>query len=234
MALKHPIERYFRNRNTLSRRGWVLLIVVAVLLGGGVVFYMDIAPQLRGVSDREAALQTLTYLEGLTAPEIIPTEIRANPTPVPISFEPTEQRIIFPDAETAGKIVPVYLKNGNWDVSNLQQLVGHLERTAWLDRPGNIVLVGHFEDQYGNPGPFRYLYSAQIGDRILLQDGDISIIYEVTEVFSTSPDDLEVLRNTETPRLTLITCDDWNYTTKVYDERLIVVAEPVETIAVGQ
>jgi LPXTG-site transpeptidase (sortase) family protein len=51
-------------------------------------------------------------------------------------------------------------------------------------------------------------------------------IYEVTRVFSTDPEDIEILRTTEEPHLTLITCDDWNPSRETYDERRVVVAKP--------
>lgn len=138
-----------------------------------------------------------------------------------------ERRIYFPNADTFGQIVSVRQVAGGWDVSSLQDLVGHLEGTSWLGDVGNTVLAGHFEDELGRPGPFRYLYVAQVGDRIMIQEGVDSPlqVYEVREVFSTSPDDLEVLRHTQSPRLTLITCDSWNPNRETYEDRLVVVAE---------
>ena len=118
---------------------------------------------------------------------------------------------------------------GGWDITYLQDLVGHLEGTSWLGDEGNTVLAGHFEDQLGNPGPFRYLYSAEIGDTITIEDnrtGDI-VIYEVTEVFTTAPDNIEVLRHSTTPKLTLITCDSWDPSRETYAERVVVIAEPI-------
>ena len=143
----------------------------------------------------------------------------------------TGRRIIFPHAGTVGRIVTAQRIPGGWDITYLQDLVGHLEGTPWIG-DGNTVLAGHFEDQIGNPGPFRYLYEAEVGDRIMVQDGEDAPmqIYQVTQVFATSPDDIEVLRNTDTPRLTLITCDDWNPGRQTYDERRVIVAEPITSI----
>ncbi|KAB2856639.1 MAG: class F sortase [Anaerolineae bacterium] len=130
------------------------------------------------------------------------------------------------DVFKEGVIVEVPRVPGGWDVQNLQSLVGHLEGTAWFGDSGNTVLAGHFEDEVGRPGPFRYLYEAQVGDRIIIQS-ETMMVYEVQQVFSTAPDDLEVLRHTDAPRLTLITCDTWSYETKRYEERLVVVAVPL-------
>ncbi len=141
----------------------------------------------------------------------------------------TFNTILFPGVASAGVIVEVPRVPGGWDVQNLQSLVGHLEGTAWFGDSGNTVLAGHFEDEVGRPGPFRYLYEAKVGDRIIIEtdQADATMVYEVQQVFSTAPDDLEVLRHTDAPRLTLITCDAWSYETKRYEERLVVVAVPI-------
>ncbi|MCQ3931735.1 MAG: hypothetical protein DPW16_14860 [Chloroflexi bacterium] len=150
-------------------------------------------------------------------------------TPLPQSSSTTSatfNTILFPGVASAGVIVEVPRVPGGWDVQNLQSLVGHLEGTAWFGDSGNTVLAGHFEDEIGRPGPFRYLYEAQVGDRIIIQSTTM-MVYEVQQVFSTAQDDLEVLRHTDAPRLTLITCDAWSYETKRYEERLVVVAVPL-------
>lgn len=153
-------------------------------------------------------------------------------TPLPQSSSMTSatfNTILFPGVASAGVIVEAPRVPGGWDVQNLQSLVGHLEGTAWFGDSGNTVLAGHFEDEVGRPGPFRYLYEAQVGDRIIIEtdQADGTLIYEVQRVFSTATDDLEVLRHTDAPRLTLITCDAWSYETKRYEERLVVVAVPI-------
>ncbi len=142
------------------------------------------------------------------------------------TISPIINTILFPGVASAGVIVEVPRVPGGWDVQNLQSLVGHLEGTAWFGDSGNTVLAGHFEDEIGRPGPFRYLYEAQVGDRIIIQSATM-MVYEVQQVFSTAPDDLEVLRHTDAPHLTLITCDAWSYETKRYEERLVVVAVPL-------
>lgn len=148
-----------------------------------------------------------------------------------VFIQPVERHIYFPNAETAGTVVTAYRKPGGWEVSNLQQLVGHLEGTPWLGQSGNIVLAGHFEDELGRPGPFRYLYFAEVGDRIMLQEGNGPLhVYVVSEVFRTDPNDLEVLRKSDYDKLTLITCDSWSYESEAYEQRLVVVAQPVGTL----
>lgn len=218
--MTHPMGR---NRGSKSRsRKYFTLLVLGLMLG--IVVYVLFGETERINTDSDIAAENVDgTFNSVAAGSTI--------TAAPVSNIQTERRIYFPNAETAGLIVEAYRKPGGWDVADLQNLVGHLEGTPWLGERGNIVLAGHFEDELGRPGPFRYLYFAEVGDRILLQDGSDSVlhIYEVTDVFHTDPTDLEVLRKSETPKLTLITCDDWSYETEVYEQRLVVVAVPVGT-----
>lgn len=201
-----------------SKRGrvlWVILIGAGIGMG---LFILNRQPN-----------QPATHVAD--APTATPP---VNATPIPQTsptIAATFNSILFPGVASAGVIVEVARVPGGWDVQNLQSLVGHLEGTAWFGDSGNTVLAGHFEDAIGRPGPFRYLYEAQVGDRIIIQtnQADAVMVYEVQQVFSTAPDDLEVLRHTDAPRLTLITCDSWSYETKRYEERLVVVAVPTTT-----
>lgn len=196
-----------------AKRGralWVMVIGAVIGIG---LFIMGGWPD-----------QPATYVADV--PTSTPT---VDATPLPQSSSTTSvtfNTILFPGVASAGVIVEVPRVPGGWDVQNLQSLVGHLEGTAWFGDSGNTVLAGHFEDEVGRPGPFRYLYEAQVGDRIIIQS-ETMMVYEVQQVFSTAPDDLEVLRHTDAPRLTLITCDTWSYETKRYEERLVVVAVPL-------
>lgn len=204
-----------RGRNK-RRSSYIVWVVVAGLLLGLGLFVVREWPQMIGPSNSTAPTVTI-----VNAPSIPNT-----PTVLPSTNIRT---ILFPGVSSAGVIVEVPQVPGGWDVHNLQSLVGHLAGTAWFGDNGNTVLAGHFEDEIGRPGPFRYLYEARVGDRILIQDNQSAalLVYEVQQVFSTAPDDLEVLRHTDAPHLTLITCDGWSFASKRYEERLVVVAVPI-------
>lgn len=213
--MSHPIGRQ-RNGGLRSGCLWLMVLLGVIVGVVAVAYFQDSQSDSDLASDNPVVEDTQDFTESqsTTAPTFTPQ---------------SERRIFFPNAETAGLIVEAYKQPGGWDVSSLQDLVGHLEGTPWLGEGGNIVLAGHFEDELGRPGPFRYLYFAEVGDRIFIQDGADSalIIYEVTDVFRTEPDDLEILRKTDSPRLTLITCDDWSYDTETYQQRLVVYAQPL-------
>lgn len=230
---QHPMGKRNRGRGGL---GCLLLLGVIGLSVGGLVFAIttlfrsDDEPINTAMDDFATAQAIINRVTGEPLPSSIPPgEPTLFPTPDLSNQAGQEKHIYFPQAETVGRIVTAVRIPGGWDITYLQDLVGHLEGTSWLGDSGNTVLAGHFEDQVGVPGPFRYLYAAEIGDEIIIEDKatDTIIVYEVTDVFTTSPDDLEVLRHTESPRLTLITCDNWNPNRETYTERVVVVAEPV-------
>lgn len=78
--------------------------------------------------------------------------------------------------------------------------VGHLSNSAAPGQRGNLVLAGH-RDTF-----FRPLRGIRTGDSITVTtlDGPFQYVVESTAVVA--PDAVEVLRASETPTLTLITC----------------------------
>jgi LPXTG-site transpeptidase (sortase) family protein len=217
----HPIRQEERGQHTGCL---VKIIVLGILLGMGLFVYNGLTTS----TDENNTVGMVNPV--INSPAATPTD--NTPAMATNQFTSAPIRTIyFPGVDSAGEIVEVPRVPGGWDVENLQNKVGHLEGTAWLGDTGNTVLAGHFEDEIGRPGTFRYLYEAKVGDRILVQEGgnDFFYVFEVQEVFSTAPDDLEVLRNSQSPKLTLITCDSWSFESKRYEERLIVVAAPIGT-----
>jgi sortase (surface protein transpeptidase) len=51
-------------------------------------------------------------------------------------------------------------------------------------------------------------------------------VFIVTEIRTTTPDDLSPIMPTRSERLTLITCGAYDFFQDAYLERLIIVAEP--------
>jgi LPXTG-site transpeptidase (sortase) family protein len=148
------------------------------------------------------------------------------PTLTPVPNAPVRQ-IIFPGAHVVASIVPSYRVGDSWETRYLGDSVGLLEGASWLDDPGgNIVLVGHVEDAEGHPGPFAYLFNAQVGDVILLRDGDRRLTYRVSSIQKTAPDDLHILAQDGQRRITMITCSDWDLKSGTYLSRLVAIAQP--------
>ena len=151
----------------------------------------------------------------------------ATPTIDPLDIPRT---ISFAGARTTARIINASRTAESWETRYLGDSVGHLEGTAWFDDPGgNIVLAGHVTNYLGQDGPFAYLFEAEIGDEITLTEGDVRHTYRVTAVEHANPEDVFYVAQDGIPRLTLITCDDWDYETQTYDQRIVLVAEPVNS-----
>lgn len=92
----------------------------------------------------------------------------------------------------------------------------------------NIPIAGHRVEGAGIR--FNYLDRASVGDEIELITRDEVRKYEITEIFEVDPSRVEVMDQVEgaPQQLTLITCDDYNPETLLFEKRMIVKAEIVE------
>ncbi len=165
-----------------------------------------------------AALQAAPA--GLTRRDVLPTPTPDVTAPVRI--------ITFPGASMSAPIITAGRVQGTWETRHLGDSVGHLVGTSWLDDPGgNIVLAGHVESATGAPGPFAHLFEAAVGDLVILREGTREVRYRVTAREEAAPTDIGFVAQDGHPRLTLITCTDWDNDQATYLGRLVVVAEPV-------
>jgi len=180
--------------------------------------------------------QATRSVQAAASPSAMPTFSAMTPTAISVaavsaldrSYLPIEDTTLFiPSIAVQTPIIRVFLDGTSWDVSGLGMNVGHLQGTNWIKDGGNTVVSGHVEMRDGRAGVFADLGSLQSGDRVLVRQGDEEIVYSVTEIFNTSPDDLTPLYPASEDRLTLITCDDYNFFSDSYQERTIVVAERV-------
>jgi LPXTG-site transpeptidase (sortase) family protein len=158
-------------------------------------------------------------------PTLAPT-FTAAPIVIPTATIPViSARLSVPTAGILTPVVDVYLDGVSWDVSYLGSNAGHLQGTAWLDGTGNIVLAGHVENFDGGAGVFAAIDDLRLGDPVVLSDGAQVKYYAVTEVKTVQPDDLTVLYPTDTDRITLITCDGYDFVNNSYQQRIVVIAE---------
>lgn len=187
-------------------------------------------------------MQTLQSSESdaLATPTVRPTAIQtAEPTEITSTAEPSpapavishsdsieNASLFIPAAGINAPIIRIFLQDRGWDVSRLGMNVGHLQGTNWVDMgPGNVVLSGHVEMRSGQRGIFATLDTLTPGDPIILTYRNREYHYTVTEMRNVQPDDMTPLYPTTTARLTLITCDDYDFLRNVYDERTVIVAE---------
>lgn len=103
---------------------------------------------------------------------------------------------------------------------------GHMRETAMPGQPGNAVITAH-RDTF-----FRHIYELNRGDEIIIRRAGQSFKYEVTSKKIVMPDDLSVIRQTNDPQLTLITCYPTYYIGPA-PKRLVVFSRLVESSEPG-
>lgn len=126
-------------------------------------------------------------------------------------------------------IISFPLDGVSWAIDPWEAQVGHLQGTAWITGTGNMALAGHSLYPDGRVGIFNSLYNVRIGDEIIVQDGDRTRTYIVTDIRTVAYTDVSVVYPTAHNRVTLITCDIPSFVaqTGIYGERLVVIADAV-------
>lgn len=126
---------------------------------------------------------------------------------------------------SADILEPVY--KGPLSEEKLRNGVSFLEATDNLDMQ-NIPIAGHRVEGAGIR--FNYIDRASVGDEINFITRDETRVYEITEMFEVDPSEVGVLDQVEgnPQELTLITCEEYNPETLLFEKRLIVKAEIVE------
>jgi LPXTG-site transpeptidase (sortase) family protein len=215
--------------------GFVRKLFMFALLGGiGIVIFL-IGDALVNPSTDEIIIPTpnLSMMIPTQAPLMVASsedeqQPIATPTLLPGTYDLHSAQLIIPSVAVNTPIIQVYLRNATWDVSTLGTYAGHLQGTTWLSGVrGNIVLSGHVEMRDGRQGVFAGLDKIEVGALIILQQGESNRRYQVTEITSVAPTDLEPVRPTESERLTLITCDDYDFFSDAYLNRTVIIAEPI-------
>ena len=211
-----------------------VLIVFGVIAGAGFLLF----DSLTGKDDTpEASLPDVSNNITAEPTETIDANVAINiptvppPTAAPVASNYhaiTDAQLIIPAIAINTPVINVYLNGTSWDITNLGANAGHLQGTTWVGGvPGNIVLSGHVELSDGRLGVFANIQNLQIGDRIILREGDAEIRYAVVDIYNTEPSNLDPVRPTLEERLTLITCDTYDFFRDTYLERTIVVAERI-------
>lgn len=205
-------------RRSGSMSGITLAVCLGLIIGIGFLIYSgDFTP--RPQHRAPIAQPTITLM-----PTLIP-----HPTLQPAKpREITSGATFF--APTAGidtSVIQSYLDGTSWDIADLGTYAGHLQGTAWMNEPGNIVLAGHVEMSDGRKGIFARIEDLKIGDPLILSQARQRQTYAVKQVLTVNPDDLSVLYPTTSEQLTLITCTNYDFIQDVYHERYVVVAERI-------
>jgi LPXTG-site transpeptidase (sortase) family protein len=200
----------YRPRRTLPPLALPILIGIVV----GIGFLITNIQPLARPSAQEAVVALPTEAARPLTAAIQPT----------LTPQPTA-RLVLPNAGVVAPIIDVYIRNGEWDVGNIGANVGHLFGTAPLGTTGNHGLAGHSELRDGSRGIFAWIQALNYGDPIHIEANGAAYEYQVTGLRRVEPGDLSVLRSSETDRLTLITCDQYDFLRDLYLQRIVVFAD---------
>lgn len=131
--------------------------------------------------------------------------------------------ISIPDADIKEPVYP-----GPATPEQLNRGVSFAEEDESLDDQ-NISIAGHtFIDRPNYQ--FTNLKAAKKGSKVTFKIGNETRKYKMTSIRDVNPEDVEVLdeHKGKKNQLTLITCDDYNENTGVWEKRKIFVAEEVK------
>ncbi|WP_414051306.1 class A sortase [Macrococcus animalis] len=126
----------------------------------------------------------------------------------------------------AAKINEPLLK-GPATQKNLKNGVSLVEKGEKLSEQ-NIGIAGHRVEGAGIR--FNYLDKAKVGDTVILQSREGIKKYRIYKIFNVKPTEVGVLdeKKNALQELTLITCDDYNPNTMMFNERMIFKAKLYE------
>jgi len=99
---------------------------------------------------------------------------------------------------------------------------GHMKQTAQPGETGNAVITAH-RDTF-----FRHIYELNKGDQIQVRRSGRTFTYAVTGKRIVKPEDISVIKPTNDPQLTLITCYPTYYIGPA-PERLVVFSRLIES-----
>lgn len=143
--------------------------------------------------------------------------------------------IRIPSIGVDAPIIDVYIRefpNGavTWDVSGITQEVGLFDGLSRFGEGSNVGLGGHSVLEDGRPAVFYELDKVAVGDEIIILVDGAEQRYTVTATTVVGYTDLSIFYPTDAERLTIITCDVNSYNGSAYENRVVVIAEPVAVV----
>jgi sortase A len=133
-----------------------------------------------------------------------------------LSPEQMLTRLVIPKIEMDAIVVEGASRN------QLSAGPGHMKQTAQPGEIGNAVITAH-RDTF-----FRHIYELNKGDQIQVRRNGRTFTYEVSGKRIVKPEDVSVIRQTDDPQLTLITCYPTYYIGPA-PKRLVVFSRLIET-----
>ena len=149
-------------------------------------------------------------------------EITLAATPAP---EPAQ--LIIPSLGVTRTITNVLVRDGQWDITELGNQIGHLQTTGTHPEDETaMTFVGHVT--LPRPeliGPFVDLIKLDHGETIIYRWQNSDYIYTVDATYIVPPTSVDKLYYSESGYLILATCTGWNRSDRAFDERLVIRAQ---------
>jgi len=168
--------------------------------------------------------------KGLPASGFAPGEISILPVmPAGLYDEMQSITLEIPNLGVRSEIVGINSIGGKWDVTWLDDRLGYLQESSFPTWNGNSVITGHVFDAQGKPGPFNQLHTLKYGDRVTLTSFGQVFTYEVRELLTVAPDDIQAaFKHRDNSWVTLLTCQGFDPESNTYQSRVLVRAVLVE------
>ncbi|MFC1727363.1 sortase [Patescibacteria group bacterium] len=128
------------------------------------------------------------------------------------------ERLIIESVGINLPVISVPLENGTWRVTD--RVANYAQGTSLINgRQGNVGLFGH-----DKPLAFSKIKDVKVGEKIVILAGNYLVRYVVEEGLIVEPSQVNVFYPTDSPTLTLATCDGR------FSERRFVTSAKLESI----
>jgi LPXTG-site transpeptidase (sortase) family protein len=142
-----------------------------------------------------------------------------------------EIRIEIPTLGINYPIVGAMLDKDTWNLTWLKDSVAYLEGSAYPTLTGNTVLSAHVMDANNNLGPFSDIKGMQSGQKIYIHAYGQVYVYQVQENRKIIPTSISsVFKHEEYSWVTLVTCENFNEKTGLYNYRRMVRAVLISVV----
>ena len=202
LIVEHGRRWYVKMRPHVNRRTISLALIVI-----GVVLLGYVAGQYWGMYRSQQNLEAEWQRQAATV---------SVPGKAPVSPDQLLTRLQIPKIQVDAIVVEGASRR------ELSEGPGHMKQTAQPGETGNAVITAH-RDTF-----FRHIYELNKGDQIQVRRSGRTFTYEVTGRKIVMPEDISVIKPTNDPQLTLITCYPTYYIGPA-PKRLVVFSKLVDS-----
>jgi LPXTG-site transpeptidase (sortase) family protein len=210
MSIRHRYPQIMEYTKALSAKARPLLngrVMSLALVVIGVVLLGYVAGEYWGMYRSQKNLEAEWQRQAATV---------SVPGKAPVSPDQLLTRLEIPKIQMDAIVVEGASRR------ELSEGPGHMKQTAQPGETGNAVITAH-RDTF-----FRHIYELNRGDQIKVRRSGRLFTYEVTGKKIVMPEDISVIKPTNDPQLTLITCYPTYYIGPA-PKRLVVFSKLIDS-----